>query len=456
MTASRSQSSSGPAALAIGPGDVGTFYGWRIVGVLAVTETVSWGILYYAFSVFLVPMKRDLGLSTATVSGAFSLALVAMGLVAVPVGRWLDRHGARGLMTGGSVLAAGVVAAWSQVQEVWQLYAVFALLGVAGAMVLYEPAFAVVVRWFDRRRARALLVVTVVAGFASTIFVPAAATLENALGWRDALLVLAGILAVTTVLPHALVLRRDPADLGLAPDGDGPPRPAGPAGERPGLRQTGRELWGEARFRWLTLAFALHTLAIIGVSVHLFPFLREQGHGTGFAAAVTGALGALSVTGRLVVTGLFARASTAQVTSAVFAVQAAAAVVLLAAPASTAAAVAFVLLFGLGFGVGTIARPALVVEAYGVARYATVSALMGLALAVAKVGGPIATGAARTATGGYTSALVALVVVTLGAALALRAAHRAGQARTGTSSDSRSATTRERISSRIGRTPSTP
>jgi cyanate permease len=391
-----------------------------------VTETISWGILYYAFSVFMVPMQRDLGLSAATISAAFSVALIVMGVSALAVGRWLDRHGGRALMTTGSVLAVAVVAAWSQVRETWQVYAVFAALGVAGAMVLYEPAFAVVVRWFDRHRARALLVVTLVAGFASTIFVPTAAALEQTVGWRDALLVLAGVLAVTTVLPHALVLRRDPADLGLAPDGDGPPRPPTPAEEQATLKATSREMWAEPRFRWLTLAFALHTLAIIGVSVHLFPFLREQGHGVGFAAGVTGALGALSVTGRLVVTGLFARMATMRVTAGVFALQAAAAVVLLAAPANTTAAVVFVLLFGLGFGVGTIARPALVVESYGVARYATVSALMGLALSVSKVVGPVAVGASRTASGGYAAALVALVVVTLASALALRAAHRAG------------------------------
>ena len=397
----------------------GPFRGWRIVGVLAVTETVSWGVLYYSFAVFLGPMRRDLGLSTAVVSGAFSVAVVVMGLAALPVGRWLDRRGARGLMTGGSLLAVGAVAAWSQVRTPAQLYAAFVLLGLAGAMVLYEPAFAVVVRWFDRHRGRALLVVTLVAGFASTIFVPTAAALEHALGWRDALLVLAGILAVTTVVPHALVLRHDPADLRLAPDA---------SRAVPGSHPPGRAVWRERRFRWLTLAFALHSLAVVVVAVHLFPFLREQGHGVGFAAAATGALGALSVTGRLVVTGLFARIPTAQVTAGVFAVQGAAAVVLLLDPGSSTAAVVFVVLFGLGFGVGTIARPALVVAEYGVARYATLSALMGLALTAAKVVGPFAAGAARTAGGDYAVVLLGLVVVSLLASGALVAAHRVDRA----------------------------
>jgi len=401
------------------------FYGWRIAGVLAVTETVSWGILYYSFAVFLVPMQRDLGASAAAVSGAFSLALVMMGVSGLVVGRWLDRHGGRALMSLGSVLAVGVVALWSRVEEVWHLYLVLAGLGVAASMVLYEPAFAVLVRWFDRHRGRALLLVTVAAGFASTIFVPTAAALEEALGWRDALLVLAGVLAVTTVLPHALVLRRDPADLGLGPDG-GPRRSPAQGGPAHGLRSTSRSLWSEPRFRWLTLGFALHTLAVIGVAVHLYPFLREQGHGVAFAAGATGALGALSVTGRLVVTGLFTRFSTLHVVAAVFALQGAAAAVLLLVPASPIAAVVFVVGFGIGFGVATIARPAIVADAYGVSRYATVSAVMGLALVLAKVAGPVSVGASRTATGGYAPALAGLVVVTLASAFALFVAHRAG------------------------------
>lgn len=412
--------------LAAGPGQAGRYYGWRIVAVLAVTETVSWGVLYYSFSVFMLPMQRELGLSSGAVSGAFSVALLVMGVTAVPVGRWVDRYGARGVMTAGSVAAAVFVAAWSQVQSAWHLYVVLAGVGAVAAMVLYEPAFAVVVRWFDEHRARALLAVTVVAGFASTIFVPTAAALEHALGWRDALLVLAGVLALLTVLPHAVVLRRDPADLGLEPDGRAvrhlsPPRPP----VRTGLRDTARAAAGSARFRWLTLAFAANTVALIVVSVHLFPFLREHGHSVPFAAAATGALGLLSVSGRLVVTGLVSRLPMARVTALVFALQGFGTVVLLAAPFSAVGAVVFVVLFGLGFGVGTIARPALLAEGYGIANYATLSALLGLALTAAKVTAPVAAGASRTLTGSYTLVLAALVAACLVSAVALLAAERA-------------------------------
>ena len=83
------------------------YYGWVIALALAVTETVSWGIVYYSFSVFLVPMETELGVTRAQLSFAFSLALLVSGVAAIPAGRWIDRHGARALMTVGSLAAAG-------------------------------------------------------------------------------------------------------------------------------------------------------------------------------------------------------------------------------------------------------------------------------------------------------------------------------------------------------------
>src|SRR5437764_4582467 len=84
------------------PGQMGTSdprYGWTIVAVLAVTVTLSWGVLYYAFAVFLPSMQRSLGWSKTEPTGAFSIALAMSALAAYPVGRWLDRHSPRLLMT---------------------------------------------------------------------------------------------------------------------------------------------------------------------------------------------------------------------------------------------------------------------------------------------------------------------------------------------------------------------
>src|SRR2546430_1399800 len=90
-------------------------YRWALVGALGLTEMISWGVLYYGYAIFMRPMQLELHLSRTQVSGAFSLGLAVSGVAAVPVGRWLDRHGSRGLMTVGSVASAALCLAWSPV-----------------------------------------------------------------------------------------------------------------------------------------------------------------------------------------------------------------------------------------------------------------------------------------------------------------------------------------------------
>jgi len=97
------------------------YYGWLVVATLGGTETISWGVLYYAFAVLLEPMRRELGWSLGELTGAFSLALLLNGVTAIAVGRWLDRRGPRLLMTAGS--CAGVlVLAWSRVTDLRGFY----------------------------------------------------------------------------------------------------------------------------------------------------------------------------------------------------------------------------------------------------------------------------------------------------------------------------------------------
>jgi MFS family permease len=164
------------------PPQAGFYYGWAIAGTLAVTETVSWSVLYYAFAVFLVPMQEELGWSRTALTGAYSLGLLVSGLAAPLVGHWLDRHGPRGLMTIGSTAGAALLLVWGSVEDLLVFYLVWVGLGLSMAATLYEPAFAVLAKWFERDRARALLLVTLAGGLASTIFLPLSAWLVEAQG----------------------------------------------------------------------------------------------------------------------------------------------------------------------------------------------------------------------------------------------------------------------------------
>ena len=147
---------------------------WAIVGALSITQTVSWGILYYAFAVFLIPMQRELGFSTPQLTGAFSLALLISAVAGVGAGRYLDGRSPRALMTAGSIAGVLLVLAWSRVDSLLAFYALWVGIGVVMAAVLYEPAFVVLAKWFPvpRERRRALTALTLVAALASFIFLP--------------------------------------------------------------------------------------------------------------------------------------------------------------------------------------------------------------------------------------------------------------------------------------------
>src|SRR5437667_5546227 len=227
-------------------------YGWTIVGVLAVTETVSWGVLYYAFAVFLPSMQHSLGWSKTALTGAFSTALATSALVAFPVGRWLDRHSPRPLLTLGSLAGALLVLAWSQVHNLLLFYLVWIGIGLAMACVLYEAAFTVVTKWFRVRRRQALTAVTLVGGWASFVFSPLSNWLIDQQGWRHALITLAIILAAATVPLHALFLRSAPRR--AAQESPPPLVPDGPPAPLP-ERMAVADAVGASAFWFLTAAF---------------------------------------------------------------------------------------------------------------------------------------------------------------------------------------------------------
>lgn len=412
-----------PAAIRAGGDHSGApAYRWLIVAALSATTTVGYGVLYYAYAVFLTPMANALHTGTTVIAGALTCSVLASAAAAVPVGRWLDRHGGRALMTGGSVAATLLLLAWSQVHTVAVLYLVWTGIGVATACVLYEAAFAVVITWFRERRATALLAVTVVAGFASSIFLPLTGHLVDRYGWRDAILVLAAIHAAVTIPGHLLV-RRPPGSV------TGDREPAGRRKKRNRSADDGqrRHIVSTAvhdpGYWALALAFVCSNAAVAATSVHLVAYLTELGHTPQFAATTAGLLGILSVTGRLATTATVRRASPATATAAMFCVQAVAAACLPVVGRGDLGAVVSVLGIGLGFGVSTIARPAILADRYGIAAYATISGILAVPLTVAKAIAPLVSAAIRDATGDYlwvAEGIAGMCVVAGAALLAVR------------------------------------
>ncbi len=348
----------------------------RLVAVLAVTQTVGYGVLFYAFAVLLTPMAAELHTSSAMITGAFTVSILASAAAAIPIGRWLDRHGGRLLMTCGSIAATGSVIAWSRATRIAEIYAIFVLIGLSSALVLYETAFPVIVAATAApKRDNAILAVTMVAGLAGTAFMPLIGLLLESYGWRTTLLILAALLAVVTIPAHALVVPGNRQHAARKTSQHG-------AGVGQALRDSG--------FWLLTIAFVLHGAAVYSVGVQLVGYLRHAGHTTTVAATLAGLLGLLSVTGRICTTGLARRYSMSTVTAAVLLIQAAGAAALTQLSHSVAGAAACIVAFGLGFGVSTIARPAIVADRYGTARYATIAAAMTMPVTLAKAIAPLA------------------------------------------------------------------
>lgn len=361
-------------------------YRWRLVALLAITQTAGCGVLIYSFSVFLVPTARTLHTGTATVTGALTASLLTGALVAVPIGRWLDHRGGRALMTAGSLAAALLVLAWSRVENVAELYAVWIGLGLACAAVLYEAAFAVVVSWFDAaERVKAILCVTLATGFASSIFLPLASALGDAYGWRGAVLILAiGYGAVT--VPLHLLIRRPPR---AAVAASGPAESVASAAWTARRRELIRTALRDGVFWVMAASFVAETATVESIAVLLVSMLHSLGHSHGFAAATAGLIGIASVAGRLTAGTVGRRWSMGYVTAICFAVQGIGTGLLPLAGHTRSGAVCSVLTIGLGYGVSTIARPAILSQRYGTAAYATLAATWTVPLSLTRALAPL-------------------------------------------------------------------
>lgn len=371
----------------------------RAVACLAVTQTVGYGVLYYAFAVFITPMMAQLHASRTAVTGALAASVLAEAVAAVPVGRWVDRHDGASLMCAGSVVESVLLAAWAGTDNLLCLYAVWIGIGAVSAAVLYETAFAVLVpRLKDpAARASAVLAVTLTAGFASTLFIPGPAFLIDLTGWRRAALALA-VLHALVAIPLHMRLRgertnghggsdSDSDDDGRVADSGeiGAVSLAGPPNTTPEPLSAFRD----PAFWLFAFAFTTNSAAVYSAAVLLPTLLHDLGHPATFSTTVTGLLGVSSVTGRLLGTASRRRVPTAVPAAILFALQTAGAALLPLLGRGTPGCACCVICLGLGSGVGSLARPLIQVERFGTNRYATVSSAWTLPATAAKSIAPV-------------------------------------------------------------------
>ena len=254
-----------------------------------------------------------------------------------------------------------------------------------------------------------MTVVTFVAGFASTIFIPLSDALLVAYGWRQALFILGIVLGVISIPLHALVLRRKPADLGLQPDGN---TELQSQAERPKINLRGVF---QSRFFWqLTLAFALVSLSVSAVRLHVIPLLISVNVHPSSAAVFSGAIGVMQVVGRTIFAPVERRFSSRAMVVGVFVMLTLSLPVLLLGNAA-ALIMAFVALFGMGIGMHTLARPLIIADTYGAAYFGRISSALGIFVRLAGTVSPFAAGVIFDVFGAYDWMLILATVFSLAA-----------------------------------------
>lgn len=320
----------------------------RAVAALGIGQCVNWGVLYYAFAVFVRPLERELDVATWTVTGAFSFALLMSAAAAPTIGRWSDRGRGPLVMQAGGITGAALLIAWTCTSGVLALYLMWAGLGLCMAATLYEPAFVIVGRTFEdpSRRLRALAAVTLFGGVASTIFLPSTSLLVHGIGWRNAVRVLAALLLVSTAAARLFVFRALPASSRKSSAGQ----------SVPSVSNAGT---ASLPFAFAVSSFAMASFASAGFAANLVPALGERGASAASAAMLGSLIGMMQLPGRaLLMNGTRGRSPVRLVVASL--VLHAVGLTAVAFSRSTLIAAMGTMIFALGAGLTTLVRPYLV------------------------------------------------------------------------------------------------
>ncbi len=393
-----------------------------------VISLLSGGLLFHAFSGYVLPLQREFGWSRSLISGAFSMAQAEGGLLG-PVQGWLiDKFGPRALMRVGITMYGVGFILFSKVDGVVTFYAVFALLAIGSSLGTFLPMATIITDWFSRRRSMALGIF-MTGMSAGGLLVPAIVWSLTTHGWRTTSFV-SGLLVLGIGLPMTQLMRRRPEDYGYLPDGAEQPSaaaPGAPAAEAVGPDDPDFTIGQALRtssFWLLGIGHAAALLVVGAAIVHQIPHMVEGiGLSEGAASSIVALLVGTMIVGqlaggyvgdrvdkRLVVTGCLLLHS--------------AALLVFAFVTTPVGAILFAVMHGAAWGVRTPLVIAMRADYFGRKAYAQVMGFSALVMMVGMTGGPIFGGLLRDATGTYTLAFVILAVCAAAGSIAMLAARK--------------------------------
>lgn len=327
----------------------------KAIWALGLTQIIGYGTLYYSFSILAPAMAREFGLTEGWVFGGLSASLFAGSLFAPTAGRWADRFGAGRIMTIGSV-AAAVALALCAVSP-GRVTFVLALLAMelASSFVLYSAAFVAIVQIGVPRPQRSITHLTLIAGFASTLFWPLTSALHAHLTWREVYLLFAALNLGLCLPIHAWLMRLSRRHATAAPPERGPAHEAGAALD---------PRRGQAVFLLMLAGFASEGFVLSAILIHMVPLTAALGLGTA-GLFVSTLFGPAQVASRLINMLFGGRLQQTHLAVIAASLLTAGLCTLLLTTPWLPGAFLFVLLFGLGSGLTSIVGGSLPLELFG-------------------------------------------------------------------------------------------
>ena len=388
----------------------------RPIFLLAVAQTLVWACLYYSFPALLLQWEAALGWSRADLTAAITLALLVSAAVSPLAGQLIDRGLGPAMMALCAAAGGALLLMLRLVEQLWQFYLLWALIGVSMSGALYEPCFALITRARGARARRSIVFVTLMAGFAGTLSFPLAQVFADAFGWQGAVTFF-GLVAMLVVTPIMWLGAR-------AVEHGGEERGKSPESENTDPRR----FWHGSVFWCLGLAFGFGAL-LHGVTLHhLLPILAEREVHPDVAVMAISFIGPMQVAGRLAMMVADKRVSNHVIAVSCFTLMGGAILLLIGAHAVPVLLVGFVILFGGAYGLVSIVRPVIARDLLGEQQFGAKSGALAVFYLIGSASAPFL-GSLVWSRGGYELVLPGLVLLSLiGLILYLIAQKRHSQA----------------------------
>jgi MFS family permease len=279
------------------------FYGWIVLAAGLLIAMIGLGTRY-SFGVFLKSIEGEFGVSRGESSGIFSAYMLFCGLLSI-IGGWaLDRYGPRRVafvmasFTGLSLLLTG------QANAAWQMFITYGLLLSLGTGPVYTVVNSTSSRWFRRKRGFAVGITSSGGGLGAIIIAPFASYLVSRFDWRTAFVVL-GLVSWIVMATMSLLLKKDPVDMGLLPDGaksEPHQKDMQTKGGKTGPTDYGVVQASKmSQFWFLGLTWVFVSLSLHLIFVHAVPYAVDMGISPMDAAVILSLIGVANIPGRLVI-----------------------------------------------------------------------------------------------------------------------------------------------------------